>query len=143
MKSKKYLKFKKILDTDGQVMTDNSEYTIELSVSQNSGNYLVHKEVLRQIITRKKFISSTKTRAEVRGGGRKPWRQKGTGRARAGSTRSPLFKGGGIIFGPKPRVIKYKLNRKERELTRKTILASKYAVMTTVIDNLENSLQYF
>ena len=52
------LKFKKILDTDGQVMTDNSEYIIELSVSKNSGNYLVHKEVLRQIITRKKFISS-------------------------------------------------------------------------------------
>jgi large subunit ribosomal protein L4 len=141
MKSKKHLKFKKILDTDGQVMTDNSEYIIELSVSKNSGNYLVHKEVLRQIITRKKFISSTKTRAEVRGGGRKPWRQKGTGRARAGSTRSPLFKGGGTIFGPKPRLIKYKLNQKERQLTRKTILVSKYPIMTTVIDNLENSLQ--
>lgn len=141
MKSKKYLKFKKIINTNGQIIKDNSEYLIELSVSENSGNYLVHKEILKQLISRKKSISSTKTRAEVRGGGRKPWRQKGTGRARAGSNRSPLFKGGGTIFGPKPKQIKYKLNQKERKLTRKTVLASKYPIMTKVIDNLENSLE--
>nr|YP_009496574.1 ribosomal protein L4 [Actinocyclus subtilis]AWT39287.1 ribosomal protein L4 [Actinocyclus subtilis] len=141
MKSKKYLKFNEILDTNGQIIADSPEHTIELSINENSGSYLVHKEILRQSIAKKKLISSTKTRAEVSGGGRKPWRQKGTGRARAGSNRSPLFKGGGTVFGPKPRIIDYKLNQKERYLTRKIVLASKYSIMTTIIDNLEDSLQ--
>jgi len=141
MKSKKYLKFNVVVDKNGQIVTDHPEHIIILSVSKNSGNYLVHKELLRQSITKKQSISSTKTRGEVRGGGRKPWRQKGTGRARAGSKRSPLFTGGGVVFGPKPKQTNYKLNKKERFLTRKTVLASKYPIMTTVIDNLENTLQ--
>ena len=98
MKSKKYLKFNVVVDKNGQIVTDHPEHIIILSVSKNSGNYLVHKELLRQSITKKQSISSTKTRGEVRGGGRKPWRQKGTGRARAGSKRSPLFTGGGVVF---------------------------------------------
>ena len=69
--------------------------------------------------------ASTKTRSEVSGGGRKPWRQKGTGRARQGSTRSPQWPGGGIVFGPKPRSYDKKMNRKERRLALKSALAYK------------------
>merc|ERR1711957_1089312 len=83
------------------------------------------------------------TRSEVSGGGRKPWRQKGTGRARAGSNRSPLWRDGGSIFGPKPKIIKHKLNKKERQLALKTVLAGKYSIMTTVINDFENILNTF
>ena len=76
--------------------------------------------------------ASTKTRAEVRGGGRKPWRQKGTGRARAGSIRSPLWRGGGVIFGPKPRDYEIKMNRKERRLALRTAFASRAEDMIVV-----------
>merc|ERR1712130_201051 len=81
---------------------------------------------------------STKTRGEVRGGGRKPWRQKGTGRARAGSNRSPLSKGGGVIFGPKPKTILLKLN--QRKLSLQTLLYNKRNNIL-VIDNLENLVE--
>ena len=77
---------------------------------------LIHRVYLSQLINSRKYLASTKTKSEVRGGGRKPWRQKGTGRARAGSLRSPLFVGGGVIFGPKPRLICRKINKKERRL---------------------------
>lgn len=77
---------------------------------------LIHKVYLAQLKTSRKYTASTKTRSEVRGGGRKPWRQKGTGQARAGSTRSPLWVGGGVIFGPKPRKVTKKINKKEKRL---------------------------
>lgn len=77
---------------------------------------LIHKVYLAQLKTSRKYTASTKTKSEVRGGGRKPWRQKGTGNARAGSTRSPLWVGGGVIFGPKPRVVNKKINKKEKRL---------------------------
>lgn len=77
---------------------------------------LIHRVYLSQLINSRKYLASTKTKSEVRGGGRKPWRQKGTGRARAGSLRSPLFVGGGVIFGPKPRLVTRKINKKERRL---------------------------
>jgi large subunit ribosomal protein L4 len=86
---------------------------------------LVHKDILRHQISKKQSTSSTKTRSEVRGGGRKPWKQKGTGQARAGSNRSPLWKGGGVIFGPKPKVSVLKLNKKERKLALQTLLYNK------------------
>ncbi len=77
---------------------------------------LIHKVYLVQLKNRKKYLASTKTKAEVRGGGRKPWRQKGTGQARAGSTRSPLWVGGGKSFGPKFRQVRKKVNKKEKRL---------------------------
>ena len=77
---------------------------------------LIHRVYLTQIKNARKYNASTKTKSEVRGGGRKPWKQKGTGRARAGSSRSPLWVGGGVSFGPRPRVVSKKINKKERRL---------------------------
>jgi large subunit ribosomal protein L4 len=77
---------------------------------------LIHKVYLAQLKTSRKYTACTKTKSEVRGGGKKPWRQKGTGQARAGSTRSPLWVGGGVSFGPKPRTVSKKINKKERRL---------------------------
>ena len=77
---------------------------------------LIHRVYLTQLKNSRLHLASTKTKSEVRGGGRKPWKQKGTGRARAGSSRSPLFVGGGVTFGPKPRLVSKKVNKKERRL---------------------------
>ena len=77
---------------------------------------LIHRAYLTQLKNARNYTASTKTRSEVRGGGRKPWKQKGTGNARAGSRRSPLFVGGGVSFGPKPRIVSKKINKKERRL---------------------------
>ena len=100
MTVQKFIKYNS-LDINGQVLND--EHKLELNVLEKSGNSLIHKDILRHQISQKQGTSSSKTRSEVRGGGRKPWQQKGSGRARAGSNRSPLWKGGGVIFGPKPR----------------------------------------
>lgn len=77
---------------------------------------LIHKVYLAHLKTFRKYTASTKTKSEVRGGGKKPWKQKGTGQARAGSIRSPLWVGGGVIFGPKPRLVFKKINKKEKRL---------------------------
>lgn len=92
---------------------------------KSGGNYLIHRDILRHQVSQRQGTVSTKTRSEVRGGGKKPWRQKGTGRARAGSSRSPLWKGGGVIFGPKPKTVNLKLNKKERNLALQTLLVNK------------------
>ena len=126
------------LDVNGQVQND--EHKLELNVLDESGNYLIHKDILRHQISQKQGTVSTKTRSEVRGGGRKPWRQKGTGRARAGSNRSPLWKGGGVTFGPKPKNNSLKLNKKERKLALQTLLYNKRNNIS-VIDNLENLVE--
>lgn len=94
-------------------------------VAEDSGNYLIHRDILRHQISQKQGTVATKTRSEVRGGGKKPWQQKGTGRARAGSSRSPLWRGGGVIFGPKPKTTKLKLNKKERKSALQTLLYNK------------------
>ena len=125
------------LDITGQVLDSN--YELKLNVLENSGNYLIHKDILRHYASQKQGTVSTKTRSEVRGGGRKPWRQKGTGRARAGSNRSPLWKGGGVIFGPKPKTINFKLNKKERRLALQTLLYNKKNNLL-IIENLENEI---
>jgi large subunit ribosomal protein L4 len=77
---------------------------------------LIHRVYLTYLKNKRKYTACTKTKSEVRGGGRKPWRQQGTGRARAGSSRSPLWVGGGVSFGPKPRIVSKKINKKERRL---------------------------
>ncbi len=79
-------------------------------------SHLLHLSVLRQLSNQRAGTASTKTKSEVRGGGKKPWKQKGTGRARAGSSRSPLWVGGGITFGPKPRSFKFNLPKKARNI---------------------------
>ncbi|HHX60447.1 MAG TPA: 50S ribosomal protein L4 [Epulopiscium sp.] len=87
--------------------------------------HLVHTAVISHLANMRQGTQSAKTRAEVRGGGRKPWKQKGTGRARQGSTRAPQWTGGGIVFAPKPRDYSFKTNKKERRLALKSALASR------------------
>src|SRR5690349_24804385 len=84
---------------------------------------LVHETVRAELNARRRGTAATKTRGEVRGGGAKPWRQKGTGRARAGSSRSPLWAGGGTVFGPSPRHYTFKVNRKERRAALRSALS--------------------
>jgi len=124
-------------DINGKQLDSNCE--LKLNVLETSGNYLLHKDLLRHFNSQKQGTLSTKTRSEVRGGGRKPWRQKGTGRARAGSNRSPLWKGGGVIFGPKPKKVSLKLNKKERRLALQTLLYNKKNNIL-IIENLENEI---
>ena len=87
--------------------------------------HLLYEAVKMQLANRRAGTASTKNRAQVRGGGKKPWRQKGTGRARAGSIRSPIWKGGGVTFGPLPRDYSYRLNKKVKKLALRTALSVK------------------
>ena len=136
MTVQKFIKYNP-LDINGKTL--DSTHELQLNVAETSGNYLLHKDLVRHSNSQKQGTVSTKTRSEVRGGGRKPWRQKGTGRARAGSNRSPLWKGGGVIFGPKPKVTILKLNKKERRLALQTLLYNKKNNIL-VIENLENEI---
>ena len=87
--------------------------------------HLVHMAVVLQLANKRQGTQSAKTRSEVSGGGRKPWRQKGTGHARQGSTRSPQWTGGGVVFAPKPRNYSFKMNKKEKAAAIKSVLTSK------------------
>ncbi len=101
---------------------------------------IVHSVLVNYLANQRQGTQSTKTRAEVRGGGKKPWRQKGTGRARQGSIRAPQWVKGGIALGPKPRSYKYTVNKKERRLAIKSLLSSKVLEKElTIIDKLELS----
>ena len=109
--------------------------TLDLKVAKETTAVdLMHRAVLRQQAHLRQGTASTLTRSEVRGGGRKPYKQKGTGRARQGSIRTPLRPGGGIIFGPKPRTYNLAMNRKERRLALRTALMSRIEDMTVVKD---------
>jgi large subunit ribosomal protein L4 len=114
---------------------------LDLKVAkEETASAVVHRALVRQLANQRQGTACTKTRAEVRGGGRKPWKQKGTGRARAGSNRSPLWRGGGVIFGPKPRDYSIKMNRKERRLALRTAFQGRVADLVVVEDfgmNLE------
>ncbi len=94
---------------------------------------LLHLAVRAQLAAKRAGTHSVKTRSTVSGGGRKPWRQKGTGRARAGSTRSPLWRGGAIVHGPEPRDYSFKVNRKVRQLALRMALSSKFDASTLVL----------
>lgn len=98
-----------------------SEDVFGIEVNQ----HVVYEAVKNQLANKRQGTQSTKTRAEVRGGGRKPWRQKGTGRARHGSRRSPIWTGGGVTFAPKPRDYSYKIPKKVKRLALKSALTSK------------------
>ena len=92
-----------------------------------ANEHVMHLAVVQYLANQRQGTQSAKTRAEVRGGGRKPWRQKGTGRARQGSTRSPQWTGGGVVFAPKPRDYSFKLNRKVKRLALQSALSCKVA----------------
>ncbi|MDJ0631916.1 MAG: 50S ribosomal protein L4 [Xenococcaceae cyanobacterium MO_188.B29] len=120
---------------------DVGETTLDLKVAkEENAEHIVHRALVRQLNNGRQGTASSKTRAEVRGGGRKPWRQKGTGRARAGSIRSPLWRGGGVIFGPKPRDYSTKMNRKERRLALRTALNSRNED-TIIVENFAEQLE--
>ena len=106
---------------------------LDLKVAkESSATDLVHRAVVRQLANARQGTASTLTRAEVAGGGRKPYKQKGTGRARQGSIRTPLRPGGGVVFGPKPRSYTLGMNRKERRLALRTALMSRSADLVVV-----------
>ena len=102
--------------------------TIELSdavFGVEVNEHLVHLAVVQQLANKRQGTQKAKTRSEVSGGGRKPWRQKGTGHARQGSTRSPQWTGGGVVFAPAPRDYSFKMNRKEKQAALKSALTDK------------------
>ena len=122
-----------------QLMNTNGESLGEISLSKEvfgvePNLHVMHLALRRQLNNARQGSASAKTRAEVSGGGRKPWKQKGTGRARAGSTRSPLFAGGGVIFGPKPRSYAFNMPQKARQLAIKSALSARSEQLVVVKD---------
>lgn len=103
----------------GQIALDDKVFGVEPNI------HVMHLALRRQLNNARQGTACTKTRAEVSGGGKKPWKQKGTGRARAGSLRSPLFAGGGVIFGPKPRDYSFKMPQKARKLALRSALSAR------------------
>lgn len=112
-----------VLDVKGNVVGDVELSEVIFGIEPNE--YVVHEVVVALLANRRQGTRSALTRSEVRGGGRKPWRQKGTGRARAGTIRSPLWKGGGVIFAPKSRDYSKKVNKKVKALAMKSVFSAK------------------
>ena len=103
----------------GSIELNDAVFGVEVN------EHLVHMAVVQQLANNRQGTQKAKTRAEVRGGGRKPWKQKGTGHARQGSIRAPQWKGGGVVFAPTPRDYSFKMNRKEKRAALKSVLTSK------------------
>ena len=125
-----------VLDMKGKKVSDIELAESVFGIEPNEN--IVHAVLVNYLANQRQGTQSTKTRAEVSGGGRKPWRQKGTGRARQGSIRAPQWIKGGIALGPKPRSYKYTVNKKERRLAIRSVLSSKVLEKElTVVDKLE------
>ena len=125
-----------VYDIKGKKVSDIELADSVFGIEPNEN--IVHSVLVNYLANQRQGTQSTKTRAEVRGGGKKPWRQKGTGRARQGSIRAPQWIKGGIALGPKPRSYKYTVNKKEKRLAIKSVLSSKVIEKElTVVDKLE------
>ena len=125
-----------VYDINGKKVSDVELNENVFGIEPNEA--IVHEVLVNYLANQRQGTQSTKTRAEVRGGGRKPWRQKGTGRARQGSIRAPQWIKGGIALGPKPRSYRYTVNKKEKRLAIRSILSSKVLEnKLTVVDKLE------
>lgn len=125
-----------VYDIKGKKVSDIELADSVFGIEPNEN--IVHAVLVNYLANQRQGTQSTKTRAEVRGGGKKPWRQKGTGRARQGSIRAPQWIKGGIALGPKPRSYKYTVNKKEKRLAIKSVLSSKVIEKElTVVDKLE------
>ena len=125
-----------VYNIDGKVVGEIELNDAVFGVEVNE--HLVHMAVVNQLANKRQGTQSAKTRAEVSGGGRKPWRQKGTGHARQGSTRAPQWTGGGVVFAPKPRDYSFKMNKKEKNLALKSALTTKVAEeKIIVLDSLK------
>ena len=111
----------------GSIELNDAVFGVEVN------EHLVHLAVVSQLANNRQGTQSAKTRSEVSGGGRKPWRQKGTGHARQGSTRSPQWTGGGVVFAPKPRDYSFKMNKKEKRIALLSALSSKVADSKIVV----------
>ena len=139
-------------------MEGNEVGTLELNdavFGVEVNEHLVHMAVVRQLANKRQGTQKAKTRSEVSGGGRKPWRQKGTGHARQGSTRAPQWTGGGVVFAPVPRDYSFKMNKKERRIALKSALTTRvqenklvvldelklYAIKTKDMQNVLNNLK--
>lgn len=114
-----------VFDMNGKKVSDLALAESVFGIEPNS--YAMHLCVVNYLANQRQGTQSTRTRSEVSGGGKKPWKQKGTGRARQGSTRAPQWTGGGIVFAPKPRDYSFKMNKKEKNLALKSVLTSKVA----------------
>ena len=123
---------KEILSTNGEKLGEIALNEAVFGVEPNL--HVMHLALRRQLNNARQGSASCKTRAEVSGGGKKPWKQKGTGRARAGSLRSPLFAGGGVIFGPKPRSFAFNMPQKARQLAIKSALSARSEQLVVVKD---------
>ena len=125
-----------VYDINGKKVSDVELNENVFGIEPNEA--IVHEVLVNYLANQRQGTQSTKTRAEVRGGGRKPWRQKGTGRARQGSIRAPQWIKGGIALGPKPRSYRYTVNKKEKRLAIRSVLSSKVLEnKVTVVDKLE------
>ena len=111
----------------GSIELNDAVFGVEVN------EHLVHMAVVNQLANNRQGTQSAKTRSEVSGGGRKPWKQKGTGHARQGSTRAPQWTGGGIVFAPKPRDYSFKMNKKEKRIALLSALSSKVAESKIVV----------
>lgn len=125
-----------VYDVDGKKLKSMELKEEVFGIKPNEA--VVHSVLVNYLANQRQGTQSTKTRSEVRGGGRKPWRQKGTGRARQGSIRAPQWIKGGIALGPKPRSYKYRVNKKEKQLAIRSLLSSKVLENSlTVVDKFE------